>query len=190
MPLATQAIAILRELNALTGSSLYVFPGARDRKRPMSEAAINAALRRLGYDTRTEIAGHGFRATARTIPHEELEQKPEVIEHQLAHAVSDNLGGAYNRTRFIKKSTLHDARMGGLSGPPESRSRSDPNDIGAVAPLAHARVVVAIRLAALFFVAGNNSSPAMNADTRREETRSLFCPVFLSGGALHHFPLL
>ena len=67
------------------------------------QAAINAALRRLGYDTRTEITGHGFRAMARTILHEELEQKPEVIEHQLAHAVPDNLGGAYNRTRFIKE---------------------------------------------------------------------------------------
>jgi len=102
VPLATQAVAILRELNALTGAGRYVFPGARDRKRPMSEAAVNAALRRLGYDTRTEITGHGFRAMARTILHEELEQKPEVIEHQLAHAVPDNLGGAYNRTKFIK----------------------------------------------------------------------------------------
>ncbi|WP_183721331.1 MULTISPECIES: phage integrase central domain-containing protein [Paraburkholderia] len=103
VPLSTQAVAILRELYALTGSARYVFPGARDRKRPMSEATINAALRRLGYDTRTEITGHGFRAMARTILHEELEQKPEVIEHQLAHAVPDNLGGAYNRTRFIKE---------------------------------------------------------------------------------------
>lgn len=103
VPLSTQAIAILRELHALTGAGRFVFPGARDRNRPMSEAAINAALRRLGYDTRTEITGHGFRAMARTILHEELEQKPEVIEHQLAHAVPDNLGGAYNRTRFIKE---------------------------------------------------------------------------------------
>ncbi|CAJ2719745.1 phage integrase [Burkholderia pseudomallei] len=103
VPLATQALAILRELHALTGNGTYVFPGARDRHRPMSEAAINAALRRLGYDTRTEITGHGFRAMARTILHEELEQKPEVIEHQLAHTVPDNLGSAYNRTKFIKK---------------------------------------------------------------------------------------
>lgn len=103
VPLATQAVAILTELHALTGAGRYVFPGARDRKRPMSEAAINAALRRLGYDTRTEITGHGFRAMARTILHEELEQKPEVIEHQLAHAVPDNLGSAYNRTKFIKE---------------------------------------------------------------------------------------
>ncbi len=102
VPLATQAVAILRELHALTGDGVYVFPGARDRNRPMSEAAINAALRRLGYDTRTEITGHGFRAMARTILHEELEEKPEVIEHQLAHTVPDSLGRAYNRTKFIK----------------------------------------------------------------------------------------
>ncbi|WP_372450307.1 tyrosine-type recombinase/integrase, partial [Paraburkholderia aspalathi] len=57
----------------------------------------------VGYDTRTEITGHGFRAMARTILHEELEQKPEVIEHQLAHAVPDNLGSAYNRTKFIRE---------------------------------------------------------------------------------------
>ncbi|HLX03132.1 MAG TPA: integrase arm-type DNA-binding domain-containing protein [Trinickia sp.] len=103
VPLATQAVAILRELQALTGDRSYVFPGARDRNRPMSDAAINAALRRLGYDTRTEMTGHGFRAMARTILHEELEQKPEVIEHQLAHTVPDNLGAAYNRTKFIKE---------------------------------------------------------------------------------------
>lgn len=102
VPLAAQAVAILRELHALTGEGVYVFPGARDRNRPMSEAAINAALRRLGYDTRTEITGHGFRAMARTILHEELEEKPEVIEHQLAHTVPDALGRAYNRTKFIK----------------------------------------------------------------------------------------
>ncbi|MGF6841710.1 integrase [Paraburkholderia youngii] len=88
-----------RELHALTDAGRYVFPGARDRKRPMSEATINAALRRLGYDTRTEITGHGFRAMARTNLHEELEQKPEVIEHQLAHTVADSLGTAYNRTK-------------------------------------------------------------------------------------------
>lgn len=106
VPLATQAVQILRELYALTGNGRYVFPGARSAQRPMSDAAINAALRRLGYDTRTEITGHGFRAMARTILHEELEQKPEVIEHQLAHAVPDNLGKAYNRTKFLKERRL------------------------------------------------------------------------------------
>ncbi|MCA8219098.1 integrase arm-type DNA-binding domain-containing protein [Burkholderia cepacia] len=103
VPLATQAVQILGDLHALAGTGRYVFPGARSAQRPMSDAAINAALRRLGYDTRTDITGHGFRAMARTILHEELEQKPEVIEHQLAHAVPDALGSAYSRTKFLKE---------------------------------------------------------------------------------------
>lgn len=102
VPLATQAVAILRDLHALTGHGKYVFPG-RDPQLPMSDAAVNAALRRMGYDTKTEITGHGFRAMARTILHEELHVKPEVIEHQLAHQVADALGTAYNRTKFLKE---------------------------------------------------------------------------------------
>lgn len=103
VPLARQAVAVLRDLHTLTGNGRYLFPGGRTPTRPMSGAAINAALRRMGYDTRTEITGHGFRAMARTILHEELGQKPEVIEHQLAHKVPDALGAAYNRTKFIKE---------------------------------------------------------------------------------------
>jgi integrase len=102
VPLAAQVVGNLRELHALTGHGRYVFPG-RDPQKPMSETTVNAALRRLGYDTKTEITGHGFRAMARTILHEELHQKPEVIEHQLAHTVSDPLGTAYNRTKFLKE---------------------------------------------------------------------------------------
>lgn len=100
VPLATQAVSILRELHALTGTRRYVFPG-RDVKKPMSGAAVNAALRRMGFDTKTEITGHGFRAMARTILHEQLRFPSEVIEHQLAHKVADSLGTAYNRTKFI-----------------------------------------------------------------------------------------
>jgi len=102
VPLAAQAVAMLKELHALTGHGRYVFPG-RDPQKAMSEAAVNAALRRMGYDTKTEITGHGFRAMARTILAEELHQKPEVIEHQLAHKVPDALGTAYNRTKFLKE---------------------------------------------------------------------------------------
>lgn len=102
VPLAEQAVQELRELHAYTGDRRFVFPG-RDPQKPMSEAAINAALRRMGYDTKTEITGHGFRAMARTILHEELEFDPHVIEHQLAHKVPDVLGAAYNRTKFIKQ---------------------------------------------------------------------------------------
>ena len=103
VPLSTQAVSILKELHALTGHGEFVFPGARANGRAMSDAAVNAALRRLGYSTRTDITGHGFRAMARTILHEVHEIKPEVIEHQLAHKVSDALGSAYNRTKFLKQ---------------------------------------------------------------------------------------
>lgn len=101
VPLASQAVAILRELHALTGDGEFVFPGARSNGRAMSEAAVNAALRRMGYDTKTEITGHGFRAMARTILHEVHGIAPEVIEHQLAHKVPDALGTSYNRTKFL-----------------------------------------------------------------------------------------
>lgn len=102
VPLAPQAVAILRELHPLSEHRGHVFPG-RDPHKPMSEAAVNAALRRMGYDTKTEITGHGFRAMARTIIHEDLGIRPEVIEHQLAHRVPDALGTAYNRTKFLKE---------------------------------------------------------------------------------------
>ena len=103
VPLAKQAIAILAELYPLTGHGRYVFPGGHNPNQAMSEAAVNAALKRMGYDTQTEITGHGFRAMARTILAEQLHQKPEVIEHQLAHKVPDALGTAYNRTKFLKE---------------------------------------------------------------------------------------
>ena len=105
VPLSKQTITILRELHPLTGSGEYVFQVGNDPKKPMSAATINAALQRMGYDTKTQITGHGFRAMARTILHERLNIDPHIIEHQLAHAVPDNLGGAYNRTKFIEQRT-------------------------------------------------------------------------------------
>ncbi len=102
VPLASQAVAILRELHSLTGQGRHVFPG-RDPHKAMSEAAVNAALERMGYDTKREVTGHGFRAMARTMLHETLGFPAEVIEHQLAHKVPDALGNAYNRTKFIEQ---------------------------------------------------------------------------------------
>jgi len=100
VPLCRQAVEILTELRQLTGTSKYVFPSGRSYMRPMSENAILAALRSLGYDKGT-MTGHGFRAMARTILDEVLQMKPELIEHQLAHAVRDPLGRAYNRTAHL-----------------------------------------------------------------------------------------
>lgn len=100
VPLAHQAIAILKELHPVTGKSEYVFPSTRTSKRPMSDNTVLAALRRLGIG-KEEASGHGFRATARTLLDEELGVRPDYIEHQLAHAVRDPNGRAYNRTKHL-----------------------------------------------------------------------------------------
>jgi integrase len=100
VPLARQAIVILGELQPLTGQGRYVFPSARSTARPMSENAVLAALRRMGIG-KEEMSGHGFRAMARTILDEVLGFRPDLIEHQLAHAVRDPLGRAYNRTAHL-----------------------------------------------------------------------------------------
>lgn len=106
VPLSTQAIEILKTIQPISGHGEYVFQGGHSPLRPMSEAAVNAALKRMGYDTQSEITGHGFRAMARTILHERLGIDPHIIEHQLAHKVPDALGAAYNRTKFIEQRKL------------------------------------------------------------------------------------
>jgi integrase len=103
--LCKQAIHLLKEIYPLSGHGEFVFQGGHNPNKAMSEAAINAALRRMGYDTKTQITGHGFRAMARTILHERLNMDPHIIEHQLAHKVPDTLGAAYNRTKFIEQRT-------------------------------------------------------------------------------------
>lgn len=103
VPLSLQALEILKAIQSLSGHKEFVFMGGHDPKKPMSEAAINAALKRMGYDTTTQITGHGFRAMARTLLHERLNIDPHIIEHQLAHSVPDTLGSAYNRTKFIEQ---------------------------------------------------------------------------------------
>lgn len=100
VPLAPQAVEILRELQPLTGNGRYVFPSARSLQRPMSNNAVLSALRRMGYGT-DEMSGHGFRAMARTVLDEVLHFRPDYIEHQLAHAVKDPNGRAYNRTAHL-----------------------------------------------------------------------------------------
>lgn len=102
VPLSQQAVDILRELQPLTGAGRFVFPCHRTVSRPMSNSAINAALRRMGFE-KDEMTGHGFRAMARTILDEVLQVRPDFIEHQLAHAVKDPNGRAYNRTAHLSE---------------------------------------------------------------------------------------
>jgi integrase len=101
IPLAHQAVEILRELQPLTGRSRYVFPGARSLARPMSEGTMNAALRRLDYGTDDHV-GHGFRAMAKTMLLERLHGiNDALIEAQLGHGKSGPLGSAYDRTEYL-----------------------------------------------------------------------------------------
>lgn len=102
VPLPHQAVAVLRELHALTGHAKMVFRGERHHDRPMSDNTINAALCAMGF-SQDEVTGHGFRATARTMLHERLGFSPNIIEAQLAHSVRDNLGRACNRTEFTEQ---------------------------------------------------------------------------------------
>jgi integrase len=104
VPLPTQAVEILRELLPLTGPTGPIFRSMAKRSeltRYMSDNTINSALRTLGYDTKEQITGHGFRATARTLIRELLGWDREVIERHLAHVSDEELGGSYDRTTHL-----------------------------------------------------------------------------------------
>jgi len=100
VPLSRQAVRILRELQPFSGHGRYVFPSIRTGERCMSENTVNAALRGMGY-AKEVMTAHGFRAMARTIMDEVLGERPDLIEHQLAHTVKDPNGRAYNRTAHL-----------------------------------------------------------------------------------------
>jgi integrase len=100
VPLSRQALEILRSLHELTGAGELAFPSIRTVSKPISNNTLNAGLRRMGF-TKDEVSAHGFRATARTILEEVLQERIELIEQQLAHEVRDTLGRSYNRTRHL-----------------------------------------------------------------------------------------
>ena len=103
VPLADQAVEILKELHLLTGHGRYVFPGARSFNRPMSGGTINAALRRMDFDTDDHVA-HGFRAMARTMLAERMKGiDKDMVEAQLGHGKSGPLGGAYDRAEYMEQ---------------------------------------------------------------------------------------
>jgi integrase len=103
VPLAPQAVSLLKEIMPLTGHGRYVFPSLRTGERPMSNNTINAALRRMGFE-KDEMSAHGFRATARTLMIERIKGiAADVIEAQLAHGKSGPLGNAYDRAEFMEQ---------------------------------------------------------------------------------------
>lgn len=99
VPLPRQVLAILQELHPVTGRHEWVFPGHRDRSRPLGEASIAAALNGMGY--RGRQTWHGFRASGRTLIRERLGVDADVIEAQLAHTGQIAHGGAYDRAQFV-----------------------------------------------------------------------------------------
>lgn len=99
VPLSRQAVAVIRELQPLTGSGRYVFPCARPGPRPMSENTVNAALRRLGY-SKDEATGHGFRSMASTLLNEQGWHR-DAIERQLAHGERSKVRAAYNHAEHL-----------------------------------------------------------------------------------------
>jgi integrase len=98
--LADQVVAVLRDLQHITGAGRYVFPSIRTGSRPMSDNSVNAALRGMGY-SKDVTTRHGFRAMARTMLDEVLGERVDLIEHQLAHQVKDVNGRAYNRAAHL-----------------------------------------------------------------------------------------
>lgn len=109
VPLPAQVVDILRQLHTVTGPTGPVFKSVSRRQgkngysRYISNNTMNSALRALGYDTQTDITGHGFRAMARTLIRERLGWDREMIEKHLAHVSDEELGEAYDRTRFIEQ---------------------------------------------------------------------------------------
>jgi integrase len=101
VPLPTQAVALLRSIQPLTGHGRYVFPGERSHDRPVSDNSVRSALYALGFGK--EQSWHGFRASARTMLVDELDVDFNVIEANLAHAVKDANGRSYNRTQYVKQ---------------------------------------------------------------------------------------
>ena len=101
VPLSAQALELLHELYPRTGRGKFVFPSARGGSRFLSDNGVRTALRTLGYDNET-MTPHGFRAMARTLLDEVLDYRVDWIEHQLAHAVKDPNGRAYNRTAHLE----------------------------------------------------------------------------------------
>lgn len=101
VPLSRQAVSIFLEIQSLTGNGRYVFPSERTKDRPMSNATVLAALRRMGY-AKEEMSGHGFRAMASTLLHEQG-WPSDVIERQLAHAERNKVKAAYNRASFLSE---------------------------------------------------------------------------------------
>ncbi len=101
VPLSKQALDCLRRVQHLTGRSRYIFPNPRNRDLPMSENAVNMAIRRMGY-TKEQMTAHGFRSMASTLLNESG-YRSDIIEAQLAHTSADKIRAIYNRAQYLEE---------------------------------------------------------------------------------------
>jgi integrase len=102
VPLATQAMDLLSKIRHFTGRSQYIFPNISSNKLPMSDGAVNMALRRMGY-TGDQMTAHGFRSMASTLLNEADPGNFDIVEAQLAHTDKDKIRGIYNRVQYMEK---------------------------------------------------------------------------------------
>ena len=106
VPLSAQAVELLKRIKAITGESVFVFPGAHSLEKPMSENTINKALRVIGYDTKAEVCGHGFRTMACSALNESGLWSKDAIERQMSHKERNGVRAAY-----VHKAEHLEARM-------------------------------------------------------------------------------
>ena len=99
VPLARQTVEVLQKVQHFTGRGMYIFPNPRNKNLPMSENAVNVAIRRMGY-TKEQMTAHGFRAMASTLLNE-AGYRLDVIEAQLAHTSADKIRAIYNRAQYM-----------------------------------------------------------------------------------------
>lgn len=101
VPLARQAVDLLQKVQHFTGRGRYIFPNPRDKDLPMSENAVNVAIRRMGYE-KERMTAHGFRSMASTLLNE-AGYRLDVIEAQLAHTSADKIRAIYNRAQYMEE---------------------------------------------------------------------------------------
>ena len=102
VPLSRQALDLLHKVQHFTGRGVYVFPNPRDKNLPMSENAVNVAIRRMGY-SKEQMTAHGFRSMASTLLNEKGEFRPDVVEAQLDHTSADKIRAIYNRAQYMEE---------------------------------------------------------------------------------------
>ncbi|AID91715.1 integrase [Klebsiella oxytoca KONIH1] len=106
VPLSRQAVTLLKQIQVISGESVFVFPGAHTLNKPMSENTINKALRVIGYDTKTKVCGHGFRAMACSAPNESGLWSEDAIERQMSHRERNGIRAAYiHKAQYLEART-------------------------------------------------------------------------------------